>query len=69
MRASLESLPDLGNSQLETTLLHVCLALPKVSYHLYLPASYLTEAAEDLDLATREALNPSPVYPCLTSLG
>ena len=51
VRASLESLPELGDSQLETTLLRSCLALPKVSCVLCTcPHSYLTEVAEDLTL-------------------
>ena len=57
VRASLEALHALDDSQLETTLLRSCLALPKVSYVLRAcPPTHLTQAAEELDFAIREAL-------------
>ena len=57
VRASLEALHALDDSQLETTLLRSCLALPKVSYVLRAcPPTHLTQAAEELDFAMREAL-------------
>ena len=47
----------LDDSQLETTLLRSCLALPKISYVLRAcPPTHLTQAAEELDFAMRETL-------------
>ena len=57
VRASLGSLHYLDDSQLETTLLRSCLALPKISYVLRAcPPTHLTQAAEELDFAMRETL-------------
>ena len=54
VKASLGCLHDLEDSQLEVTLLHSCLSLPKVSRCC--PPPYLIQAAEGLDSAMRETL-------------
>ena len=57
LRVSLVALLDMGDSQLETTLLHSCLALPKVSFVLHAcPRTHICQAATDFDRALREAL-------------
>ena len=57
VRASVEALHALDDSQLETTLLQSCLVFPKVSYVLRAcPPTHLTQAVEELDFAMREAL-------------
>ncbi len=53
----LSKLPDLQDSQMETTLLRHCLALPKVAFALRTcPPSHLQEAATAFDHAMRDAL-------------
>ena len=57
IRECLDVLRDLGDSQLETTLLRSCLALPKLSYALRTcPPSHVSQAASDFDVAIRETL-------------
>ena len=57
IRKSLAALHDMQDSQLETTLLRSCLALPKFSYILRTtPPSYIEQAARDFDVAVRETL-------------
>ena len=57
IRESLAALHDMQDSQLETTLLRSCLALPKFSYILRTsPPSYIEQAARDFDVAVRETL-------------
>ena len=59
IRKSLATLHDMQDSQLETTLLRSCLALPKFSYILRAtPPSYIEQAARDFDVAVREMLEP-----------
>ena len=54
---SLVALRDMGDSQLETTLLRSCLALPKISFVLRAcPPTHICQAATDFDHALREAL-------------
>jgi len=44
LKSSLEALQDLGDPQLEFTLLRSCLAFPKVSFVFHAcPPSYLTQ--------------------------
>ena len=51
------ALRDMGDSQLETTLLHSCLALPKVSFVLRACSpTHICQAATDFDRALRKAL-------------
>ena len=53
----LAALHDMQDSQLETTLLRSCLALPKFSYILRTsPPSYIEQASRDFDVAVRETL-------------
>ena len=57
IRKSLAALHDMQDTQLETTLLRSCLALPKFSYILRTtPPSYIEQAARDFDVAVRETL-------------
>ena len=57
IRKSLATLHDMQDSQLETTLLRSCLALPRFSYILRTtPPSYIEQAARDFDVAVRETL-------------
>ena len=57
IKASLDSLHDLEDSQIETSLLRSCLALPKVSYVLRAcPPTHLLHAAEELDYSMRKTL-------------
>ena len=57
IRECLDVLRDLGDSQLETTLLRSCLALPKLSYALRTcPPSHFSQATSDFDVAIRETL-------------
>ena len=57
VRTSLGALQELGDSQLESTLLRSCLALPKVSFVLRTcPPSHICQAAKDFDTAVRETL-------------
>ena len=57
IRESLAALHDMQDSQLETTLLRSCLALPKFSYILRTsPPSYIEQATRDFDVAVRETL-------------
>ena len=57
IKECLEVLHDMGDAQLETTLLRSCLALPKLSYILRTcPPSHITQAASDFDVAMRETL-------------
>ena len=54
----LARLPDLQDSQMETTLLRSCLALPKVAFALRTcPPSHIKEATTAFDNAMREALS------------
>ena len=57
IRESLEILHEMGDSQLETTLIHSCLALPKFSYLISTcRPTYISQATRDFDVAMREAL-------------
>ena len=57
IRKSLATQHDMQDSQLETTLLRSCLALPKFSYILCTtPPSYIEQAARDIDVAVKEML-------------
>ena len=57
MRASLGALRDIGDSQLETSLLRSCLVLPKVSFVLRTcPPSHIRHTTVDFDSAIRESL-------------
>ena len=57
IKGSLERLRDLSDSHLETTLLHSCLVLPKLSYVLQTrPPSNISQATSVFDTAIREAL-------------
>ena len=54
----LECLPDLQDSQMETTILRSCLALPKVSFALRsCPPSHLKEATSTFDHAMLDAVS------------
>ena len=62
MRASLGALRDMGDSQLETSLLLSCLALPKVSFVLSTcPPSHIHYITVDFDSAIHESLEESIV--------
>ena len=55
MRLSLEALQDMGDSQI--TLLHSCLALPKVSFVLRtFPLSHICDTVQEFDQSIRNAL-------------
>ena len=57
MRASLEALGDMGDSQLETSLLRSCLALPKVSFVLHTcPPPHICHTTVDFNSAIHESL-------------
>ena len=57
MKSSLGALRDIGDSQLESTLLRSCLALPKVSFILRTcPPSHICLAAVEFDHTMRDAL-------------
>ena len=65
LKSSLEALRDLGDAQLEFTLLCSCLALPKISFVLRAcPPSYLTQFCLEFDSAVHcslEAIIGGPV--------
>ena len=55
IRKSLELLHEMGDSQLETTLLRSCLALPKFSYLIRTcPPSHISQATADFDVTMRD---------------
>ena len=55
IKATLGRLGDLGDSQLETTLLRSCLSLPKLSFTLRTcPPSHICHASSEFDQAVRE---------------
>ena len=57
VRLSLEALQDMGDSQLESTLLRSCLALPKVSFVLRTYSlSHICDAVQEFDQSVRNAL-------------
>ena len=57
MRASLGALRDMGDSQLDTSLLRSCLALPKVSFVLRTwPPSHICHTTVDFDSTIHESL-------------
>ena len=57
LKASLDVLLDMGDSQLETTLLRSCLALPKVAFVLRAcPPSHVSRTAKDFDIVIRQSL-------------
>ena len=57
VKATLSRLPDLEDSQLETTLLRSCLALPKVAFSLRCcPPSHIKETISVFDDAMRDTL-------------
>ena len=57
MKGSLEALRGINDSQLETTLLPSCLALPKVAIVLHsCPPSHVFNATSDFDAAIRDTL-------------
>ena len=65
IKETLEILHDLKDSQLKTTLLRSCLALPKVSYALQTcPPSYIANATRDFNTAIRETLEAILGGPC-----
>ena len=58
VRETLPRLPDLEDSQMETTLLRSCLALPKISFSLRTcPPGHIQEATVAFDDVMREALS------------
>ena len=57
IKGCLGVLHELGDAQMETTLLRSCLALPKLSYTLRTcPPSHITKATSEFDAAMRESL-------------
>ena len=53
----MEILHEMDDSQLETTLIRLCLALPKFSYLIRTcPPTYISRATRDFDVAMKEAL-------------
>ena len=57
IKGSLAVLHDMGDSQLEMTLLHSCFALPKFSYVIRTcPPSHVNGAAKEFDWVMREVL-------------
>ena len=57
IRESLEILHEMDDSQLETTLIHSYLALPKFSYLIRTcPHTYISRATRDFDVAMKETL-------------
>ena len=57
VKFSLGVLRDIADSQVETSLLRLCLALPKVSFILRTcPISHIRHTAEEFDNAVRDAL-------------
>ena len=57
IKIALDRLGDLGDSQLETTLLRSCLSLPKLSFTLRsCPPSHICHGAKAFDEAIRECL-------------
>ena len=57
VKSSLVALRDIGDSQIETSLIRSCLALPKVSFILRTcPIGHFRHAAEEFDIAIHEAL-------------
>ena len=53
----LQRLPDLQDSQMESTLLRFCLSLPKISFSLRsCPPDHIREAADSFDTLIRESL-------------
>ena len=71
VRASLGALRDMGDSQLETSLLRSCLALPKVSFVLRTcpPPSHICHTTVDFDSAIRESLESLWAGLCRTGRG
>ena len=69
MKASLKALRGMNDSQLETTLLRLCLALPKAAFVLRsCPASHVSNAAIDFDTAIIETLRDivgGPLSDCI----
>ncbi len=58
VKESLAKLPELEDSQLETTLLHSCLTLPKVPFSLRTcPPDYIKQATATFDESMRDALS------------
>ena len=58
IKECLENLADLEDSQMETTLLRSCLALPKVSFSLRTcPPSYIKQATDLFDDCMRDSLS------------
>ena len=61
VKTALKALQDMGDSQLDITLLRSCLALPKVSFVLRAcPPTHIHQAAAEFDYAVREALESTP---------
>ena len=57
VKSALGALRDITESQVETSLLRLCLTLPKVSFILRTcPISHIRHAAEEFDNAVRDAL-------------
>ena len=57
IRACLRRLPDLQDSQMESTLLRFCLSLPKISFSLRsCPPDHIREAADSFDILIKESL-------------
>ena len=69
-RECLEILHEMDDSQLETTLIRSCLALPKFSYLIRTcPPTYISRATRDFDVAMREALESILGGPYLSGPG
>lgn len=58
MKESLQKLPDLEDSQMETTLLRSCLSLPKIAFTLRsCPPGHLRNSTSFFDDCMRESLS------------
>ena len=65
IKETLRTVHDMQDSQLETTILRSCLALPKVTYVLRTcPPSHIVGATRDFDMAIREAFEGILGGPC-----
>ena len=70
VKVSLRALQDMGNSQLQCTLLRSCLSLSKVSFVLRAcPPSYINHSVLDFDSAIRCTLETILGAPCLIGRG
>ena len=70
VETTLSCLPDLLDSQMETTLLRSCLSLPKVAFALRTcPPEYIANASKVFDSAIRASLSDITGYHCQIGLG